>query len=262
MRILHIIPYYYPAFKSGGPVESVHLLNKALVKKGINVSVITTFCGIENKSNIKTNQWINHEGVRVKYFPLYLYYNYAFSPQLLLAVLKELKNYDLVHMTSIWNFPVLVSYINCILFKKPYMISPRGSLYQEAVEIKSRRLKKFYYHLIAKHYMTQASGIHFTTEDERNKTADYVMLPKQSFIIPNGLDLDPYKRLPEKGLFVSKFPILKNKKYILFLGRVAKRKGIHILIEAFQELVKDYKDLFLVIAGPDEGGYLEEIKKY
>lgn len=37
IRLLHISPSYYPAFRFGGPIQSVHLLTKALVKKEIFV---------------------------------------------------------------------------------------------------------------------------------------------------------------------------------------------------------------------------------
>ena len=50
MKILHITPSYFPAIKYGGPTESVHLLNKALVEKGIEVCVLTTNAGLENNS--------------------------------------------------------------------------------------------------------------------------------------------------------------------------------------------------------------------
>ena len=58
MKILHIIPMYFPAFKYGGPSVSIHALNKSLVKKGIEVSVMTTVAGLENMSSIKRNEWI------------------------------------------------------------------------------------------------------------------------------------------------------------------------------------------------------------
>ena len=48
MKILHISPSYYPAIKFGGPIQSVHLLNKALVKKGVMVDVLTTTAGLDS----------------------------------------------------------------------------------------------------------------------------------------------------------------------------------------------------------------------
>ena len=42
MNLLCVSPSYRPAFQYGGPIISIHSLNKALVKKGVNVTVYTT----------------------------------------------------------------------------------------------------------------------------------------------------------------------------------------------------------------------------
>lgn len=41
MKTLCVIPSYFPAFQYGGPIASVHGLNKQLVRKGIDVTVYT-----------------------------------------------------------------------------------------------------------------------------------------------------------------------------------------------------------------------------
>ena len=67
MKILHIIPSYYPAIQFGGPIESVHLLNKALVKDEMIVDVLTTNSGLKDRKDVLLNQWIDLDGVKVKY---------------------------------------------------------------------------------------------------------------------------------------------------------------------------------------------------
>src|SRR3989338_5622710 len=140
MKILHIIPMYFPAFKYGGPSVSIHALNKSLVKKGIEVSVMTTVAGLENMSSIKRNEWINLDGVKVKYFPYYLKDNYTFSPQMLCAILKEAKNYDVIHVTMLWQFQALAGSIGSLLHNKPYIICPAGALSYESVNSKSKNI--------------------------------------------------------------------------------------------------------------------------
>lgn len=260
MRVLHIVPSYYPAFKYGGPIESVYLLNKALLKKGIIVDVLTTNAGIEERSDIPPNKWLNIDGVKVKYFPYYFYEYYSFSPELFISAMEQVSNYDLVHITSLWCFPVLAGSIASVFSKKPFIISPRGMLYEEAINVKSKHIKKLYFHLIAKHYLKRAAAIHYTTGDERDRAGNFVKSNNQSFVIPNGLDLNKFVNLPEKGSFKNKYPILKDKKYILFLSRLDKQKGISLLIEAFRELAQKYSNLFLVIAGPDNVGYKRDIE--
>ena len=259
MKILHIISSYSPAFKYGGPIESVHLLNKALAEKRVTVDVFTTDAGIDKNNNVEINKWNLIDGVRVKYFKHFFYEHYTFSPLLLIECLKEIKNYDLVHITGVWNFPVLAGALACILNNKPFMISPRGVLYKDAINIKSRFTKLFYFNLIAKHYLERADAIHYTTENERDNV--FKRINNNFIIIPNGIDLNLFRDLPPKGSFKNKYEILRNKKYILFLGRINKQKGINLLVEAFKNLPKEYKDLYLVIAGPDNCGYKKEVEK-
>lgn len=260
MKILNICPSYYPAFKYGGPIQSVHLLNKILAKKGIFVSVLTTNAGLEDRKDISVNKWINLEGVNVKYIKYCGYEHYNFSLNYLFQTIKEVKKFDIIYIPAIWNFPVLIGSIASILFKKPFIISPRGSLYEETFKIKSKNKKILYYYLFAKHYIAKATAIHFTAEPEKEGFFSYFKLNNRSFIIPNGIDLSEFKNLPCKGSFVNKYHMLKGKKYILFLGRITPKKGIDILVEAFKNLSQEYEELCLVIAGPNNEEYEEKIR--
>src|SRR5690606_30540267 len=48
--------------------------------------------------------------------------------------------------------------------------------------------------------------------------------------------------------FFEKFPHLKNKRFILYLGRIAPKKGVDLLIKSWKAL--NTKGLYLFIAGP------------
>ncbi|HWP91117.1 MAG TPA: glycosyltransferase [Thermodesulfobacteriota bacterium] len=263
MRVLHITPSYFPAFKYGGPIEAVHLLNKALAKKGIDVDVFTTDTGLENGKSIPRDEWQELDGIRVRYFRCYGYERYTFSPKIFLELLKDTRFYDLVHITSVWNFPVLAGGIASLLHKKPYILSPHGSIYPEAIGIKSKNKKMFYYNLIAKYYIKRASAIHFTTQDEKENAIGFLDIRNKAFVVPIGFDLSGFEELPRRGSFKNRYAALKNRKYILFLGRINIKKGLDILVESFGEIAKAYKDLYLVIVGANEGneGFKEEVKR-
>ncbi|MBI1857511.1 MAG: glycosyltransferase [Candidatus Melainabacteria bacterium] len=188
MKILHIISSYYPATRIGGPIQSVRGLNIELVKSGVSVDVITTNSGLI-KEEIRLNEWVDDNGVAVKYLPYLFGRNYNFSLSLFFEIVGNVKKYDLVHITSVWNFPIVAGVISCYLKRKPYVISPRGVLYEEAINIKSKQIKKLYYFLLAQHYLKKASAMHFTSEHERDNVADFVSCSKDSFVVPNGVDL-------------------------------------------------------------------------
>src|SRR3989344_4734492 len=157
MKILHIVSSYWPAFKMGGPIKSVHELNKWLVKKGVEVTVYTTNAGLKDEN----------------------------------IVLK--KNFDLIHITGVWNFPVLVAAFLARFYKKPYIISSRGSLMKEPLEKKSSLIKKNYLSLIAKRDLEYASALHFTVEVEKEEYLKAGLPLKKAIVIPNGLDIEDYE---------------------------------------------------------------------
>ncbi len=251
MKVLHIIPSYLPFEKYGGPIYSVHLLCKYLLKKGIDVQVFTT------ARNFKEEDII--DGVKIRYFNYYGYEHYNFSPSFFINLFKEIKNFDLVHVTAVWNFPIFAGSYVSRKFKIPYIISPIGTLDPYVFKRKSYILKKIYYNLILKKDLEKASLIHYTTEYEKEKTEKYLKIKNKGIVIPRGIELKEFE-YSNDSIF-ERFHFLKNKKYILFLGRINWKKGLDILIPAFYEISKIYKDIYLLIAGPDNEGYGEKIKK-
>jgi len=69
---------------------------------------------------------------------------------------------------------------------------------------------------------------------------------KKCFVLKFGTDLSMFK--PAKSELKKELGI-EGKKMIFFAGRYAKEKGINVLIDAFREIRKDNKDVYLVTAG-------------
>jgi glycosyltransferase involved in cell wall biosynthesis len=261
IKLLHVSPSYYPAIQFGGPIQSVHLLNKSLVSKGMHVDVITTNAGLESNTLYSSQDWLQLDGVRVKYFSYYGYVHYNFSIPLFRYLKSVVKDYDLVHITAVWNFPVWAASYACRRANIPYVLSPRGTIYPQTVALQSSFLKKLYYQLLAKKCLEQAKAIHYTATDEQEKVSQYLRLATPSFVIPNGVNFEAFASLEEIAPFFSYFPELRGKSYILFLSRIHIKKGLDLLVEAFAEVNKLFPEVVLVIAGPDNDGYGKEVKK-
>ena len=229
IKLLHISPSYYPAFRFGGPIQSVHLLNKALAIRGVKVDVLTTNAGLTyDQKTLCGNHWNKLDKVNVKYLSFIGYEHYNYSFPFVLELRKIIKNYDIVHITAVWNFPVLAGAVISILNKKPYIISPRGTIYKETIELKSTSLKKLYFNIFAKRYLNKASAIHFTTVDEKEKVIDYLKLKSPSFVISNGMDLAEIPKA-QSGELIKKFGLDEYAKYFLILGRIVKKKVLTYL---------------------------------
>jgi glycosyltransferase involved in cell wall biosynthesis len=155
----------------------------------------------------------------------------------------------------VWNFPVLAGALISLIKKKPYIISPRGTIYKETIELKSTSIKKIYFNLFAKQYINKASAIHFTTKDEQEKVTKYLGITAPSFVIPNGIDLESIGQSGKSKAVVT------DKKYLLILCRIDKKKGFDLLLPAFANVIKKFNDLILVIAGDDKSPYAKEVRK-
>lgn len=259
MKILHIVPTYIPAYRYGGPIKTVHELNKWLVKNGIEVVVYTTNIDGKDNLNVPLGQEVFIDGVKVFYFPV-SFRPWQYSYQLCKALAKNIKDFDLIHITSVFLSVSTLGAYYARKFKKPYMISPRGSLMIEPFE--KKRLKKWLYmNLVEKRNLKQASAVHFTTEMEREEYLKLGLPLKKGFIAANGFDLGEFNKDAPIEVFREKYNIKVNQKIILFLGRLSWKKGLDTLIPAFAEVVKKEPKVILIIAGGDDEGYKKEILK-
>lgn len=266
MKILCVTPSYWPAFQYGGPIASNHNLNRALVKKGIDVTVYTTNVGLDKK--ISLNQEVNINGVKVTYFTFIKFFEFLgttgwqFSLELTHALKRNLNSVDIVYLPAVWNYPTTVAAYYCRKYKKPYIIAPKGVLYPYT-KCKNAWKKWPYYKLFAERDIKNATAIHYTSEDEANRCHSlFLGLKNQAIIIPNGIELSDFNISPTRDSLWKRYPILKDKKIILFLGRINWIKGLDILVKAYSRLAKERSDVHLLIVGSDEERYGEKVKSW
>ncbi len=88
-------------------------------------------------------------------------------------------------------------------------------------------------------------------ESEREQIMKYGVPADKIDIIPVGRDPSELIDFPAKGTFRRKFQIPEDCPLILFLGRINKKKGADMLVEAFGLL--DIPDAWLAIVGSDDG---------
>ena len=73
-------------------------------------------------------------------------------------------------------------------------------------------------------------------------------------LVYNGININKFQRINKKK---------NNKNYVIgYAGRIAKNKGIDILLEAVEQLIKKYPKIKLVIAGSDEHKYLKKVELF
>ncbi len=263
MKVLHVIPSYEPAWSFGGTVTATSNLCRALARQGVDVTVYTTDTdGKGSHLNVPLNEPVDLGGVKVWYFRCDLGVKKAFYSKGLATKLKTtIKGFDLIHASAIWQWMQIDVYKACKNFLKPYIISPHGSFSPWPWSQNSLR-KKFYWQFFGKKTITNSFAIHFTTEDERNKSFSNVAILSKipSFIVPNGLDIDIIKK---RKNIREMFHIPSNKFILLYIGRIHKIKGIHFVLEALKKL-NDERFVFMVVGNKEDiiyMNYLTELSK-
>lgn len=245
MKILFPIGSFYPA-QEGGPDNSVYWLNRELNKKGIETTVVSTMKGIKDR-DIKPGDRVNKYGVRTLFF--YYCGKHFVYPGLYKWILKNINNYDLVHITSVF-FPMsfIVAFIASLKGTK-FIVSPRGELDEGALYYS--KLKKLFYLKLTKAVFIKASFFHATCENEKSQIEKYFHKKVKCFVIPNAIG--NFEQPFEEVDICKKFGIGKKCKYILYIGRVSPKKALENLIRAFAGINCD--NIELTIAGDAENPY-------
>ena len=261
MRISTIVPSYYPAFVYGGPIVSIHSLNKALDNLGVEVYVSTTNANGDKRLEVETEKFISF-GLR--YFVKYYHDNIIgrFSLSFICAVWRDIKDSDIVRIEDIFSVLIPVSLIYAKILKKPIIISPRGVLSIWSLNNKRRVLKRLWALILIKPFI-KGSWWHATCEAEAVEIKCFYPKAKVR-IIPNGIDLTDFDdiELLGRGDYLKKFTKmhLDKQNVITSMGRIHAKKGFDILIDSFYYLYLKGFDGVLLIAGKDDGYkiFLEE----
>tara|TARA_B100000242_G_scaffold278936_1_gene237021 strand:- start:12859 stop:13974 length:1116 start_codon:yes stop_codon:yes gene_type:complete len=239
MKILYPIGSFYPA-QSGGPNNTIYWLTKFLYKKNIITTVITTNKDINGK--VPLNKMIKSEAGRVMYCKEYFH----FLPiRMLIKSFTEVKNHDIIHLTSLFYFPsLLIAFYSRIKGKK-IIWSTRGELEAGAIKYK-KNIKKIYLFIIK--IILNDNIIFHSTSTEETKNIKKMFQKSDLVEIPNYLE-------------ITKMKNQKLKKQFIFLGRIHPIKNLEILINAISTSITFKKSGFkIIIAGDGKTKYIEKLK--
>ncbi|WP_373479708.1 glycosyltransferase [Geminocystis sp.] len=258
MKILMVIPAIGSVY--GGPSKCVLELSQTLAKQGLEIDLVTTTANGDVELDVPKFQWVETNGYRIQYFPYISWGDYKFSFTLRKWLYAHVKDYDLVHTNAVFSLPNLPAYGASVQKKIPYIITPHGMLEPWALSYKSNK-KKLFYNLLEKPAINQASGIQVLATPEKDRVKSLNLKPPL-FVIPNGIVTKDFELLPSSSIFLDRFPNTKNRQLILFLGRIDPKKGLDLLAPAFAKVYQKFPNTHLVIAGPDNVGYLPTVKNY
>lgn len=259
MRILHIIPYFYPAWAYGGTCRAAWELARALARKGQDVVVYTTDA-LDSQSRARPTYEIV-DGVEIHRVPNvsnHLAWNRIFLPLGFgRRVRPALEQADVAHLHEFRSYQNAVALPIMERLGVPFVLTAQGGL----PRIMGRyALKAVYDRFVGQRILKHAARLHALNELEHKQSIELGVEPERIAILPNGVDLDEYRELPPVNGFRERFHIPPGVPIVLFLARVNKIKGVGFLVSSFDEVRKELPESMLVIVGPDDG-YLSEVKR-
>ncbi len=253
MRILHIISSMNPA--SGGPAEAIRHLGSAQLRMGDEAEVASL-----DPPN----------ALFLREYPLRIYplgpskTGYAFSSKLMPWLEVNRSRYDAFVVHGLWQFHSFAAWSVLRSSKTPYVLFTHGMLdpwFKRRYPLK--HLKKWMYWPWAEYrVLRDARAVAFTCEEER-------VLARSSFWLYRcheaviGLGTAKPKNNPQLDLgeFFASYPVLRQKRILLFMGRIHPKKGCDLLIDAFARVLGSDPDWYLVFAGPDQVGWQAELEQ-
>lgn len=253
MHIVHITPYYAPAYTFGGVVTAVEGLAQATAARGHQVTVLTTdaLTFSERFSGNSKETLQNVEVIRSRNLNYALRrYNLSTPFGLRHELKRLLPSVDIVHLHEFRTVENLLSVPLARHKARPILLSPHGTLNQSTGR---SSLKSWWDRLISPRIAASISQIVALAEaeasDARTLWNQFGIAPQIS-IIPNGVDPTRFASLPDGAIFRERYG-LGDGAVILFMGRLHRRKGVEQLTQAFR--AARIPGAKLVLAGPDEG---------
>lgn len=271
MKILHVGS---PLTDFMGNFGLTFRCSKGLQDLGHEVTIVTTdadcFFFDKEKSHkyVKTRQKLlkaKDEPVLFNGVPTYAIHSITprfgiLTPSATKFAKKIIGNYDIVHVCLWYSHISMVFAKVAYEYKIPYFISPWGSLLTGARNLKKRQ-KWVADLLYTRKILPNASGYHSVGNSETNEFIKMGINPKKIYEIGNPVDLENFK-ITEHTNILERSRINKNEqRYLLYLSRINPKKGLELLLEAFSSIIKDYKDLKLIIAGSGEENYVNKIRQ-
>jgi glycosyltransferase involved in cell wall biosynthesis len=251
LKILQLVHTLDP---SGGGVAAAALgLSSGLMKRGQNIDIVVMdnprapwLVGIDSP--------VHAVGTGLT--------SYRYSPKLLPWLRKHGGNYDRVIVNGIWQYLSFAAWRRYAGSPIPYFVFPHGMLdpwFKETFPLK--HLKKWLYWPWADYrVLRDATAVIFTSEEERQLAQKSFWLYRvREKVSPLGVEAPTPASPQARDNFFQKFPQLRNKRLLLFLGRLHPKKGCDILIDAFAHVADD--SVSLILAGPDQVRWQVELQQ-
>jgi glycosyltransferase involved in cell wall biosynthesis len=251
MKLLHLIPTLTAA--GAGPTEGLKNLAAATVRLGHDVAVATLDApATDLPRNLGFAVHTLGPGFR----------SYGYTPHLLPWLRQHVREFDALIVEGIWQYHSLAAWRAARAAGVPYFVFSHGMLspwFKHHYPLK--HLKKMLYWPFEYRVLRDAQAVLFTSGEEAR-------LARQSFrpyrireqLVGYGTRAPTGDADALRQAFRDRHPELRDRRLLLYLGRLHPVKGCDQLIEAFAGFTAGHPDIHLIIAGPDQDGWQRELE--
>lgn len=252
MKILHVVGWLAPRY--GGTVSVVTELVPRSARRGHEVEVITTNVDGPGVLPVSTNTPIEWAGFTATFHSVNPPRRYLTSWSMLGALRERIAEFDVVHIHSLYRFHTVAAGLIAGRREVPYVLQAHGAL-DPWNRRRRRRAKAVYHALIEDRIINGAAALLCTSAQEESGILE-LDLDVPTHVIPLGIDTAALQAAASFGTIPALASLPVGKPIVVFLGRVSAVKGLDRLLVAFRDVVREFPDARLVVAGPDDEGII------
>jgi glycosyltransferase involved in cell wall biosynthesis len=261
MRVLNIIPSLNLA--TGGPAIACLNIAKGLAAAGHTVTIFSTNWPNALPDGYSPDPTSGIASIQIRLFRCLRFAGLVplpWSPAMVEAVSRECHQFDRIICHSLWN-PTATFIMDALRWAgTPYLLMPHGML-DPLVFARHRFLKSACARLWERANVEGASILAFNSDFEREKAGACGWRFPQTLVFPHALDLAYWGDLPPRTSFEYRFPQVKGREVILFVGRIDWVKNLNLLLEALPIVRQSRPAAMLVCVGPDNDGYQSKLEQ-
>lgn len=191
----------------------------------------------------------------------WLWTHYCYAPEFVPWLKRHIGGYDIAVVNGLWNYAVLGARRALPRSGIPYVVFAHGMLDPWARGGLKHAMKQALWMFCEGPLLRQANAVLFTAEDEmiRARSTFWPYRANERIVGYGTADItgDGEQQI---GAFRKSLPALRDRPFLLFLGRIHPKKGCDLLVDAFSRIAANHPGLDLVIAGPDQIGWRKELE--
>ncbi len=260
MRIIQIIRSVDP--RGGGPIEGIIRQNEAMGLDGQrelvsldppdapflkDLALPVHAMGVTPYAELRRNKLAG----------------FGYSPRLISWLKSHSRNYDCAIVHGLWNYAAVGASRALPGGDLPYFLISHGMMdpwFRKTYPLK-HQVKQVSWLLFEGRLAAGAEALLFTTEEERALAqGEFFGHSYNGEVVRYGTGGPEGDPVADIAAFAAACPGVAGRPYLIYLSRIHPKKGCDLLIRAFARVASRASDLQLVMAGPDQTGWVPKLK--